>query len=66
MQWTTRERPKIDRIACPRLNRKFIDPHAQNCRDDHALLAHGMVVYEALYARCTRCQEEAHRGPPQG
>jgi rhodanese-related sulfurtransferase len=28
-QWVTRERPKIDRIACPWLIRRFIDPEAQ-------------------------------------
>ena len=28
MQWVTRERPKIDRIACPWLIRRFIDPDA--------------------------------------
>jgi len=28
MQWITRERPKIDRIACPWLIRRFIDPAA--------------------------------------
>ena len=27
-QWITRERPKIDRIACPWLIRRFIDPRA--------------------------------------
>lgn len=27
--WVTRERPKIDRVACPWLIRRFIDPHAQ-------------------------------------
>ncbi len=26
--WVTRERPKIDRVACPWLIRRFIDPHA--------------------------------------
>ena len=26
--WVTRERPKIDRIACPWLIRRFVDPHA--------------------------------------
>jgi rhodanese-related sulfurtransferase len=26
--WVTRERPKIDRIACPRLIRRFVDPAA--------------------------------------
>ncbi|MBI3374687.1 MAG: chromate resistance protein [Betaproteobacteria bacterium] len=28
-RWVTRERPKIDRIACPWLIRRFIDPDAQ-------------------------------------
>ena len=28
-QWVTRERPKIDRIACPWLIRRFIDPDAR-------------------------------------
>lgn len=27
--WVTRERPKIDRIACPWLIRRFVDPEAQ-------------------------------------
>ena len=29
MQWITRERPKIDRIACPWLIERFIDKSAQ-------------------------------------
>jgi hypothetical protein len=28
MKWITRERPKIDRIACPWLIRRFVDPRA--------------------------------------
>jgi hypothetical protein len=28
MRWVTRARPKTDRIACPWLIRRFIDPHA--------------------------------------
>lgn len=28
MKWVTRERPKTDRIACPWLIRRFIDPEA--------------------------------------
>jgi len=28
-KWVTRERPKIDRIACPWLIRRFIDPTAE-------------------------------------
>ena len=30
MQWITRERPKIDRIACPWLILRFIDQHESN------------------------------------
>ena len=29
MRWITRERPKIDRIACPWLLRRFVDPQAE-------------------------------------
>ena len=29
MKWVTRARPKTDRIACPWLIRKFIDPEAE-------------------------------------
>lgn len=29
MKWITRERPKIDRIACPWLIRKFVDSEAE-------------------------------------
>lgn len=29
MKWVTRERPKTDRVACPWLIRKFIDPGAE-------------------------------------
>jgi hypothetical protein len=29
MKWITRERPKIDRIACPWLIKKFVDPDAE-------------------------------------
>jgi len=29
MKWITRERPKTDRVACPWLIRRFIDPEAE-------------------------------------
>jgi hypothetical protein len=29
MKWITREKPKIDRIACPWLIRRFIDREAE-------------------------------------
>ena len=149
MKWITRERPKIDRIACPWLIARFIDkepeflyvPQAQvlstaaktgaipydipgvemshvgelcsfdaflskheltgaalqqlaaivrgadtsrldltpqsaglyaislglsqTCADDHEMLRHGMVMYDALYAWCESCQGETHQWPPR-
>ncbi len=149
MKWVTRERPKIDRIACPWLVARFIDedpeflfvpadrvlavaagtdatpydvpgvelshdgpmcsfdaflkkyrlvepaltqlavivrgadtahlelaPQApgllaislglsHNFTDDHEMLRHGMVMYDALYAWCRRCQQETHGWPPK-
>ena len=148
MKWVTRERPKIDRIACPWLIRRFIDPEpeflyvpaaevlrvaaetgatpydvpgvelshvgeacsfdaflakyrledpalnrlasivrgADTSRldltpqsaglfaislglsavfaDDHEMLGHGMVMYDALYAWCGSLQGETHNWPP--
>jgi hypothetical protein len=29
MKWVTRERPKVDRIACPWLIKRFVDPDAE-------------------------------------
>jgi hypothetical protein len=29
MKWVTRERPKVDRVACPWLIKKFVDPQAE-------------------------------------
>ncbi|WP_439890258.1 chromate resistance protein ChrB domain-containing protein [Ralstonia sp. 25C] len=150
MQWITRERPKIDRIACPWLIARFIDetpdflyvppgdvlrianetgaiPYdipgvelthvgelcsfdaflskyqldgnpalqhlarivrgadtsrldltpqssglyaislglSQVFTDDLAMLEHGLVMYDALYAWCEHCQTETHNWPPK-
>jgi rhodanese-related sulfurtransferase len=147
--WVTRERPKIDRIACPWLIARFIDPEAEflyvpskevlraakekaaipydipdvhfshdgelcsfdaflrtyrlagdpaltqlaiivrgadtarlelapqaagllavslglswNFKDDHEMLKHGMVVYDALYAWCREGRDETHTWNP--
>ena len=148
MKWVTRERPKIDRIACPWLILRFIDEKAEflyvpaaevlpvaqrtgatpydipgvemshvgdlcsfdaflskyglaqpalqqlgtivrgadtarldlspqsgglyaislglskNFTDDHEMLRHGLVMYDALYAWCLSCQHETHQWPP--
>jgi hypothetical protein len=78
MKWITRERPKIDRIACPWLVARFVDDAPEflyvpasnvikvagllaisqglslNFSDDHEMLKHGMVMYDALYAWCAK------------
>ncbi|WP_447742252.1 chromate resistance protein ChrB domain-containing protein [Variovorax boronicumulans] len=149
MKWITRERPKIDRIACPWLILRFIDREAEflyvppvdvlamaqstgatpydipgvemshvgeRCSfdaflakyrltepalhqmadivrgadtsrldltpqsaglyaislglsrvfaDDHAMLRHGLVMYDALYAWCSEGRGETHHWPPK-
>jgi len=149
MKWVTRERPKIDRIACPWLIARFIDrepeflyvpaakvldtaratgavPYdvpgvemthvgelcsfdaflakykledpalqqlavivrgadtsrldlapqssglyalslglSQIFTDDHEMLSHGLVMYDALYAWCRSCLGETHAWPPK-
>lgn len=32
--------------------------------DDHELLSHGLLMYEALYAWCEACQTDTHGWPP--
>src|SRR3990172_5984380 len=147
-RWVTRERPKIDRIACPWLVKRFVDPEAEflyvptpevrrvaqereavpydipdvefshqgelcsfdaflgyfklrdpaleelalivrgadtnrmelapqaaglaaislglsrSFPDDHAMLAHGMVMYDALYRWCREGKDEVHTWNP--
>jgi hypothetical protein len=33
--------------------------------DDHEMLKHGMVMYDALYAWCREGQSETHNWPPR-
>jgi hypothetical protein len=149
MKWVTRERPKIDRIACPWLIARFIDQEPEflyvpadqvlsvaqqtgavpydipgvemshvgefcsfdaflaryklqqpalqqlativrgadtsrldltpqsaglyaislglshTFANDHEMLRHGIVMYDALYAWCRDCQGETHNWPPK-
>jgi hypothetical protein len=37
---------------------------SHNFQDDHEMLRHGMVMYDALYAWCQSCQSEQHGWPP--
>jgi hypothetical protein len=150
MKWITRERPKIDRIACPWLILRYIEPEAEflyvpadrvftvaqetgaipydvpdvelshvgercsfdafiakyqlndpglqrlaiivrgadtsrldlapQCAglyaislglsatipNDHEMLRHGLILYDALYAWCANLQSETHNWPPAG
>ena len=38
---------------------------SQTFADDHEMLGHGLVMYNALYAWCRNCQAESHNWPPQ-
>ena len=58
MQWATREHPKTDRIACPWLIRRFIDPDAEIVyvtRDEVIAYAEreGAISFDAPGARYT-------------
>jgi hypothetical protein len=58
MKWVTREHPKTDRIACPWLIRKFIDPDAEIVyvpRDDVLAFAarEGATSFDAPGAQYT-------------
>ncbi len=33
--------------------------------DDHEMLRHGLVMYDALFAWCRFCQGETHEWPPR-
>lgn len=62
MQWVTRARPMVDRIACPWLIRKFVDPEAKFlyvAADQVAEVAkkEGAIPYDVPGA------ELGHRGP---
>jgi hypothetical protein len=67
MRWITRERPKVDRVACPWLIQKFIGlaRSLAHFADDHAQLRHGFVVYDALYAWLNKARGERHDWNPQ-
>lgn len=38
---------------------------SQQYADDHEMLAHGLILYDALYAWCKDCQGESHNWPPK-
>ncbi len=79
MKWITRERPKIDRVACPWLIKRIVDKEAEFVcvptaqvlsrakkldAIPHEMLRIGMVLYDALYSWATFVQEERHTWNP--
>ena len=38
---------------------------SHNFSNDHDMLKHGLIMYDALYAWCVYCQSEPHGWPPQ-
>jgi hypothetical protein len=80
MKWITRERVKVDRVACPWLIKNCIDPQAEflfvpedqvmktaegfrhlGFKDDHEILKHEFIVFDALYAYCKKQTEKTIR-----
>ena len=62
MKWVTRERPKIDRIACPWLIARFVDPEAEFLyvpRDDVLRIAEatGAIPYDVPNVELTHVGE---------
>lgn len=60
MKWVTRRRVKVDRVACPWLIRKFIDPQAEFLfAPPEEVLAvaqrEGAISFDAPGARYTHC-----------
>jgi len=39
---------------------------SRNFQDDHEMLEHGMVMYDALYTWCREGKDEVHTWNPQG
>jgi hypothetical protein len=37
---------------------------SRNCKNDHEMLEHGMVMYDALYAWCKEGKDEVHTWNP--
>ena len=58
MKWITRERPKIDRIACPWLIKRFIDPAAE-----FLYVPSTNVLKEAARQNAIPGVELSHNGP---
>ena len=65
MKWITRERVKVDRVACPWLIRRFIDPQAQFLFVEEGQLIESAARENAIPFDAPRLAdvELNHRGP---
>ena len=65
MKWITREHIKVDRVACPWLIRRFIDPDAQFLFVDEGQLLESAAREDAIPFDAPRLPEVKlnHRGP---
>ena len=64
MKWITREHIKVDRVACPWLIRRFIDPEAQFLFVDESQLLESAARENAIPFDAPRLSEVKlnHRG----
>ena len=46
------------------VNRLWPSGLSANFADDHAMLEHGLTMYDAFYAWCRSCQDEKHNWTP--
>ena len=52
MKWVTREKARVDRIACPWLISALATGFQAMAKDDHDNMAKQFPAYDALYAYC--------------
>jgi hypothetical protein len=62
MKWIKRERPKIDRIACLRLIKNFVDSEAEFIYAAKERLETGMKIHDAVYNWAKYAQEKSMCG----
>ena len=65
MKWITRKNVKVDRVACPWLIRRFVDPHAEFLFVEETDLLeesqrHGATPFDAPKIEAIKLN---HRGP---
>ncbi|HMG05928.1 MAG TPA: chromate resistance protein ChrB domain-containing protein [Chthoniobacterales bacterium] len=65
MKWITREKIKVDRVACPWLIREFVDPDAEFVFLPHDTVGHGGFEDDLrLFAECAVIPSRADgKGP---